>query len=493
MWTQRPVLAAVALTLAQGFAIGQPLDAPSLAQQASAAMRARDFGAAERIYRKLATSFPDEPGLALNLGLALYSSGKFPAAIEQLDRFLTAQPGHAPAWLLVGMSYQKLDNPSEAVEPLHRAVELEPGNKTARLELADALLRSHQPQRASQEFLRLVSLDPEDPKAWLGLGLSYAELSGIAATDLELKAPDSAYHQLLLAQSAQARGRFRAAFAHYRAAEAIDATAPGIHEAIAAVYEEAGHPEWARAELSKTAPVGPCDPLQLECRYESGDFDRILDVSEESETPEALYWRARAFAEKAKQAHEQLLALPPSSATYRLAGTIKDLAGNPRDAVDAWRTAVELEPGNLSLRVGLLRSLRTAGLHEESIREAEVLLKRRPNSAAGRFYAGDALLQSGRVDEALPLLEEAVRLSGGDARIQASLATAYLSIGRGSEAIPHLEAALQAQEDDRLLFQLSRAYQAAGRPEDARVALRRRSAVVSARTATPAPNEITAP
>ena len=456
-------------------------------------MRARDFGTAERIYRQLTGLFPEEAGLALNLGLALYSSGKFPQAIEQLDRFLEVSPDHAPAWLLVGLSYQKLDAPSQAVQPLRRAAVLDPRNNIARLELADALLRSHQPQAARQEFAGLVSRDRENPKAWLGLGLSYTELSSIAAEKLEHTAPHSAYHQLLLAQSAQAQGRFRAAFAYYRAAEAIDATVPGIHEAIAAVYDEAGHRDWARAELAKSVELEPCDLRQLACWFESGAFDRILDESEESVAPKALYWRARAFAEKAKQAHKRLLALPPSSAVYRLAGTIEDLAGNPRDAVGAWRMAVKLEPANFSLRVGLLRALHSAGLHEESIREAEILVKQRPDSADGRFYSGDALLQLGRVDEAIPPLEEAVRLSNGDVGMRASLSTAYLSAGRGAEAIPHLEAALESQENERLWFQLSRAYQAAGRSEDARIALERRSAVIAGRKVKPPPNEITPP
>ncbi len=490
---QRPVLAAVALALVHGFAAGQTGDATALSQRASAAMRARDFGTAERIYRQLASLFPEEPGLALNLGLALYSSGKFPSAIEQLNRFLEVHPDHAPAWLLLGMSHQKLDSPSMAVEPLRRAVLLDPGNNIARLELADALLRSHQPEPARREFSQLVSQDGENPTAWLGLGLSYTELSSIAAKDLERTAPDSAYHQLLLARSAQAQGRFRAAFGHYRAAEALNASAPGVHQGIAAVYEESGHPDWALAELAKRGEVVPCDRRQQECWFESGAFDRIVAASEDATDPESLYWRARAFAEKAKEAHRRLLSLPPSSAAYRLAGTIEDLAGSPRDAVDAWRKAVELEPGNLSLRVGLLRALSAAGLHGESIRQSELLLGQRPDSADGCFYFGDALLQLGRVDEAIPWLEDAVRLSNGEVRMRASLSTAYLSAGRGSEAIPHLEAALQGQEDERLLFQLSRAYQAAGRPDDARVALQRRSAAISERTAAPAPNEITAP
>ena len=477
----------------QGVALGQPVDAKALAQEASAAMRARDFGTAERLYRQLAGMFPEEPGLALNLGLALYSTGNLPGAIEQLDRFLKVHPEHAGAWLLVGMSHQKLDDPSRAVDPLRRALTLDPDNSTARLELADALLRSDQPELAGTEFSQLVDEDRANPKAWLGLGLSYAALSSVAADALKRTAAESAYYHLLLARSARAQGRTRAAFAHYRAAEAIDATAPGIHEGIAAVYEEVGHRDWARSELAKRVAAEPCGRRQLECWFDSGAMDQVIEASEGATTPQALYWRALAFAEKAKQAHSRLLALPPSAAAFRLAGTIEDLAGNPRDAVDAWQQAVALESGNLSLRVGLLRALRVAGFHEQSIREAEVLLEQRPSSPDGWFYSGDALLQLGRVDEAIPRLEKAVRLSNGDARAPAALSTAYLRAGRGADAIPHLEAALQGRQDERLLFQLSRAYQAAGRTEDARRALQRRSAAIAARAVTPVPDEITAP
>lgn len=490
---QGPVLAAVALILSQGIAAGQPADPAALARQASAAMRARDFGTAERLYRQLSALFPDEAGLALNLGLALYSSGKFAEAIGQLERFLDRHQDHAPALLVLGLCHQKQGNPLRAVRPLRRAVTLDPDNSVARLELADALLRSGEPEPASREFSRLAVADRQNPKAWLGLGLSYTELSSMAAAELERVAPASAYHHLLVGRSAQAQGRFRAAYTHYRAAEAADPMAPGIHEAVAAVYDRTGHGDWARAELAKRPAAEPCERRPLECWFEDRDFGRILEASEQATAPEALYWRARALAEKARQAHEQLLALPPSAAAYRLAGTIEDLSGNPLDAVQAWRRAVELEPGNRSMSVSLLRALRTAGFREESIREAQAHLRRWPDSAAGRFYHGDALLELGRVDEAIPVLEEAVRLTEADAGMRVSLATAYLSAGRGPEAIPHLEAALRGQESERLLFQLSRAYQAAGRPDDARAALQRRSATIAAQPAKAAPNEITAP
>ena len=486
-------LAVLALAAWHGRANAQRAEPEDLAGRASAAMKSGDFSAAESLYRRLTEMFPDEPGLTLNLGLAQYSSGKFAEALVQLERFLQVHPEHAPAWLLVGTSYQKLDQPARAVQPLQKAVGLDPRNKFARLELADALLRSDQAERAASFFEELASADRANPRAWLGLGLSYTELSRRASDALERSAPNSAYRLLLLAHSAQAQRRYRAAFGHYRAAMAIDPRAPGGHEAVAAIYRETGRADWAAEELAKRGPAAPCAERQLACWFESSEFARILDASAGSESPEALYWRARALGRMASDAHEQLLSLPPSSATYRLLGSIEDLAGRPRDAAEAWRRAIALEPSDPALRRNLLRSLRSAGLAEESIREAEALLRLRPESSAARFYAGDSMLELGRVDEAIPLLEAANRTNASDDQVRASLATAYLRAGRGSEAIPHLEAALLAGEDERLLFQLARAYQSAGRSEDARTALERRRAAMSAQSAASMSNEITPP
>lgn len=486
-------VSAVAVAMAQNANGYQTANPAVVAQRASAALKARDFETAERLYRQLAEQFPNEPGLALNLGLALYSSGKCGDALGPLERFLEAQPNHAPALLLVGVCHQKLEQPTEARRALDRAVALDPNNSRARLELADALLEDRQPDRAAEQFRRLARGDSENPRVWLGLALSYTELSRRAAESLERTASDSEYHHLLLAHSAQAQGRYRAAFAHYREAERVNAKAPGIHASVAEVYERVGQIEWAQAESAKTETAKPCDERPLECWFESGELNRIVDASAGSKTPERLYWRARAFGEMARQANERILALPPSAVGFRLMASIEDLAAKPRDAAEAWKQAVRLDPKDPSLRRSLLRSLQAAGLHDAAIREAEALLELRPDSAAAHYYKGDALVQLGRADQAVGLLEEAVGLSNGDANIRAALATAYLMVGRGPDAIPHLEAAVAQSKDERLLFQLSRAYQSAGRTTEARNALEQRAVLVRARAKASGSDEITPP
>lgn len=474
-------------------ATGQEPDPGALARKAGGLMKGGQFAEAERIYQSLADRFPEESGLVLNLGLAQFSSRRYEEAIGQFERFLEASPGHGPAWLLVGLSYQRLGRPDEAVGPLERAVVLVPENATARLELADALLRSGRFSRSASEFLRLAERDRSNPQAWLGLGLSYVQLSRIAARQLEDSAPGSAFHSLLLGRSAQARRQYRAAYWHFRAALEIDPDAPGANAAIAEIYARIGKSDWSEVELSKASRSVPCERRQLECWFEAGDMDSILAASERQDGAEPLYWRALALAEKAREAHGQLLSLPPSATAYALLASIEDLAGRPVDAAGAWKRAIDLEPANRDYRRSLLRSLNAAGLHKQLLDESDALVRTHPESVAGYFHSGDALLQLGRVEESIPPLEAALRMESGDRRIQVSLATALLRLGRGAEAIPHLEAALRGGSDERLLFQLSRAYQMAGRAQDARSALERRKRMVTAAAPAAPAREITPP
>ncbi len=486
-------LVLLASSLAAGPALSQEADPGKLTQQAKASMQARKFAAAERIYRQLLEVYPEEPGLLMNLGLALHSSGKYEDAIEQFGSALKRKPDLTPAWLLMGVGLQKLGRHSEAVGALTKTVELDPENRIARFELADALLRSNEPERAVGEFAALAEQEPSNPKLWLGLGLCYTELSRRAGEALERAAADSAYRRLLVARSEQARERYRAAFTHYRAALAADPRAPGAHTAIAEIYRATGRSEWAEAELAKIPRGIPCSERPLECAYESGDFDEVLRATKSGSTPESLYWRARGLAGKARQANERLLALPPSAASYQLLAAAEDLEGRPREAAEAWKKALELDPGNWTLLTNRLRSLSAAGLHDELLAETDRLSVRRRASTDALFYSGDALLQLGRVEEAIPRLEGALRTTGDDSRAHRSLATAYLRVGRGEEAIPHLEKLLEAGDDAALLFQLSRAYQAAGRTAAARAAIERRQKALAASGPSQAVSEILPP
>src|ERR1700733_6860420 len=112
---RRGVIASLILTALSAF--GQSADWAAKSQEAKQAMTTGRFQDAVNIYRKLVLAFPDNPGLAMNLVLALHSASQYPDAIVQFRSAVKLQPQLAPAWFLLGVDLQKLNRPAEAVQP----------------------------------------------------------------------------------------------------------------------------------------------------------------------------------------------------------------------------------------------------------------------------------------------------------------------------------------------------------------------------------------
>src|SRR5437879_5880246 len=105
--------ASVCLLLCMLTAFAQSPDWVAKSRQASQALRSGRFREAVSLYRELTHALPDNPGLAMNLGLALHSAGQYPDAVQQFQSVLKMDPKLAPAWFLLALDLQKLDRPME--------------------------------------------------------------------------------------------------------------------------------------------------------------------------------------------------------------------------------------------------------------------------------------------------------------------------------------------------------------------------------------------
>lgn len=115
------------------------------------------------------------------------------------------------------------------------------------------------------------------------------------------------------------------------------------------------------------------------------------------------------------------------------------------------------------------------GRFEEAAAAARLVVGNHPEHAGSHFLLGSALLQLGRVTEALPSLEEAYRLAPGDTGHALALAAARLKSKRGAAAVEPLAAVLQQLEtgnealavDQRAFFARLLARAALDSPDDA--------------------------
>ena len=103
-------------------------------------MAAGRFDEAARLYAEIVRELPDEPGMRLNLGMALSMAGQPREALSHLETAARLRPGLLPAALFLGMTHMELGQPALAVDPLQRFVTAQPDHLEARQMLADAFL-----------------------------------------------------------------------------------------------------------------------------------------------------------------------------------------------------------------------------------------------------------------------------------------------------------------------------------------------------------------
>jgi tetratricopeptide (TPR) repeat protein len=402
------------------------------------------YAEAVPIYEELVRAVPGNPGLVLNLGLAEHMAGQHRQSIPHFEAVLKVDPQNLPARLSLGAAHLELGEPALAVAPLQKVVAADAGNNQARGMLAQALLSLGRAQEAAANFRKLAELTPNDPKAWYGLGKSYESVSTAAFEQLRKTAPESCWMLALLADTRVQRRQYRSAFYLYRQALEKNPAMAGVHTSIADVYRQTGHADWAAAEQT----AEPAKPAALNPSYRE----------------------AKEYNQLALEAFSHLAALPESVEYHQIRAETMRAQGQHLDAAKEWRAALAMQPGNSNFEREIAVSLYMGADYHSA---APLLLKVRPMTPDLNYMEGDALLHLEDAGRAIPYLEAALR---GDSKMlgaRASLGLAYARVGQPVKAIPHLVAAASIDEDGSLSYQLSRAYQAAGQPDNARQALER--------------------
>ena len=431
------------------------------------------FADAIPIYQQLVKALPRETGLLLNLALAQHMAGLEAESIPNFEAVLKVHPDAIPALVSVAAAHIALGQPQRAIAPLEKALALEPANRDVRGMLAGASMDSARYDQAAELFRKLTADAPGDPRFWYGLGMSYQSISTVALDRLQQADPKSPYLAALVAGTRAQRRQYRSAFFFYRDAIRQLPSLHGIHAALAEVYRQTGHTDWAAQEEAKerALPAADCKIHPGECQFLSGkDLDALKLPHTVKPSPEALFWQAKAANELAFQAFFQLGQLPPSMELHQFRAEVARNQGQPLESVKEWRAALEMAPNDPRIRQELATSLFMAGDYRAALDEAQTALKSAPRDPGLNFLAGDSLVRLEEPDKSLPYLRAALAADPKLLPASASLGLALSRLGKSAEAIPYLEKALGLDDDGSLHYQLARAYQAAGNAEKAKAA-----------------------
>jgi tetratricopeptide (TPR) repeat protein len=428
------------------------------------------------LYLELAKAYPKNAQLLVNLAIAEYNARRFADAVTHCSGALHLDPGLMAANLFLGASLVELGENTAAVDPLEKVISAEPRERNGRLMLAEALLGCERYDAALKNFQMSSELLPQSPKVWYGLGQVYDALSQQAADKLEKDAPQSAFWLIISGDTEVERGRLGSAFRNYREALA----APGgdvsqAHAGLARIYRVTGHDQWAETQeaLATHAEARPRSTGETALL-----FDRYL-----------------SYQQLARQAYEKLAHLPSMEQHLHAARTLEN-KGNWMEAAAEWREALKLAPGNSRIQTDLAWSLFRSRDYAPALALARDLLKADPRSADVNFLCGATLLNLQRPAEAVPYLRSAVTTNPRLLPAQAAIGQALLQTGKAEEAIRHLKAGLATDEDGDTHFQLLRAYQITRQPvlaEQALAAYNKFRSLVEVRKSANEASEITAP
>lgn len=427
------------------------------ARRAGELVKAGRAAEAVPIYQELTEEFPSEPAFGINLAVAEYKAGQYRRTIEVCQALVKHRPDLFAAWLFLGAGHAQLGEPSQAVPPLRKALALHPDDRNVLLMLGYALLDQGTPAEAASVFEKAAEAMPDHPRVLFGLARSYEALASGEFLRLEKEAPGSPEWLALGGDFELDRRGYLRAFQRYRQALALRPQFPGLHAAIATIYEQTGHPDWAAAERAKGDGSNPA------CRHNPRGC---------ATTAEALYWECKRHRTFSQSAYARLRNSPPSPERYKAEAMADEMGSHYPEAAAAWKQALALSPGDRDIQHRLALALCHANDCGSALPYIQDLLAREPSSSELNFLYGTALRTTEQPERAVEYLEKAVKLNGNLLAARADLGEAYLAAGKPAAAIPQLEAAVADDRDGSRHFQLARAYQASGNKERAAAALR---------------------
>ncbi len=461
------------LTWLAGATTTAQLNPATTAERAREAMAEQRFSDAADFYFKLAKSFPDEPSLQANLGMALHLSARDQEAVAALRKAALAMPTSFQVHFFLGASLTRLGEFGESIEPLQQATRLDPNHPFAKALLADSLEATGRFSEALAAWQGLGRVEPGNPYSHAGMARCYEQLATASLERLTRRDPESPYVLRLLGHARMAAAQYPSALFLFRQTQAREPGLRSVREAIAEIYARTGRDDWAAIERQRlaTLPGVDCASSQTPaCGFAAGRYEAVAQ-SPANPSPEDLFWAARAFSKLAEREFSSLASLPESVDQIRLIADILASRQAFSQAAEATKRALALRPGDGGLERNLAELLYRARKIDEARPLLERFLRSDPGDLKWPAMLGSLLVEQQRFEEAIPLLESALPLPDPAYATSRGLGRAYLATGRPEEAVKHLRAASRTDSDGSVHYQLAQAYQRMGRNAEAREAL----------------------
>ncbi len=381
--------------------------------------RFTDKAAVLEATRAIVSRYPKLAESRYALGVAALVAGKQDLALAESKAALDMKPGWEDAAVLRAQVLKK-DVPGDVIAFYRAFVERNPDAKDVRLQLARELAAARQNAEARQEFRAVERLSGSDPQIPYAIGLLALQLEDYADAEVAFRRalgmghPDPGAVYLGLGQAAESAKRIDEALDWYARVESGDRMRAQMR--IASLIAKRDGLEKGRAYLQEIEPRAQDDRIQM--------------IQIEAQ----LLREAKAWQE-----------------TFVMLSK-----------------AVERYPESFELLYD--RAMAAEKVDRLEILEADLrrVIKLKPDYAHAYNALGYTLAdRTDRIEEALVLVEQALKLSPDDPFILDSMGWVQYRRGKLDEALAHLKGAYKARPDPEIAAHLGEVLWKLGRKDEA--------------------------
>lgn len=420
----------------------------------------------------------------------------FPAAIEKYKTFLYNEDQNGAAWYGLARCYQAQKEYGLAAEAVAKAVAAEPENEWYSVLQADIFEQNVRYKDAVNVYTGLVKRFPkntafyerlaylqtlaEDPKAALKTLEKLESITGITEATSDKKHilyvamgddKKAAQELLKLADAKPDKLEYRHRLARFYENMGDAASARKVYEDILRRRpdDSAARLALAGGNKAKSGEVQRVESMQaLFADPKVTLDDKVKEIMpylvkiQNGQAEPALLQALLPLGDAVEKAH------PAEAKAWSLSGDLYYLAGRNDEALPRYQQCLKLRSNVFSVWKNTLEILLGKGKFAEALPLAEQALDNFPNQPYAYYYYGVAATNSGKANDAIVQLEQALLMSGKDplltGMVSDQIGLAFIAKKDYDGAIKRYEAALAKGQDKNplLLKHLGDAYNLKG-------------------------------
>jgi tetratricopeptide (TPR) repeat protein len=368
----------------------------------------------------LVSKMPGNATLHFNLGRAYMANGDVQSADQARVQFLEAlkiEPRYIPARLALAELQLMRGESAKAVQTADEIISMDQTNLTARLIRAGGLTSMRENAKAREELTLVLKMYPKSNDARFLMG----QLNFI-----DRRFPEAEADFTLLIQANDPRGL------------------PGIVEA------KVGQNQWPQA-----------------IKFAEDQLRQAPDRDDYRLALAKIYVRAGKYTECANEYQKLIAKNPKSSELYVRLGEARVAGGDTKGAVEAFKKAKEIDPGDAVPSLSLALLYDNQGRHEEARKSYEDALKIRPDDPTALNNLAYLKADDGvDLDQALAFAQRAQDKLPKDLNVRDTVALIYIKKNLTDDSLRMLRE-LVSQKPDSPTFHLHLAmalYQKGDRP-----------------------------